>query len=231
MNRRQLLLALAAAGASAALPRLALAAEANRQAVIGAAWRGPNPNDPYFAGALVADWEARRLSTSATPSRCRPARTACWPKPMAACWWWASRPGTWLLRCDGKPAKLVPPVASSTTNGATARLGGHAVVCGRGRRCSTPPKPTCATGQRHGSACASGSTLTPAGGMGRPTASTRTSCCSTHEGHRDRRQRRRAAHGRADKKFDLHRMELLAGAARRRPAASCCASGASTTGA
>ena len=62
MNRRQLLLALAAAGASAALPRLALAAGANRQAVIGAAWRGPNPGDAYFAGALVADWEARTLS-------------------------------------------------------------------------------------------------------------------------------------------------------------------------
>jgi hypothetical protein len=58
VKRRDLLKAIAAC---AALPRLALAATTGK-AVIGAAWRGPNKTDPYFAGALVADWEAKRLS-------------------------------------------------------------------------------------------------------------------------------------------------------------------------
>ena len=105
MNRRQLLLALAAAGASAALPRLALAAEANRQAVIGAAWRGPNPNDPYFAGALVADWEARTLSIRyAIPLPTRPHGLLA--EADGGLLVLGARPGTWMLRCDGA-GKLV----------------------------------------------------------------------------------------------------------------------------
>jgi hypothetical protein len=100
MNRRQLLLALAAAGASAALPRLALAAGANRQAVIGAAWRGPNQGRPYFAGALVADWEARTASIRyAIPLPTRPHGLLA--EADGGLLVLGVRPGTWMLRCDG----------------------------------------------------------------------------------------------------------------------------------
>lgn len=126
MNRRQLLLALAAAGAGAALPRLALAAGASRQAVIGAAWRGPNPGDAYFAGALVADWEARTLSIRyAIPLPTRPHGLLA--EADGGLLVLGVRPGTWMLRCDGA-GKVVRQIRLDE-DGATAttlRLGGHA---------------------------------------------------------------------------------------------------------
>jgi hypothetical protein len=98
MKRRRFLLAV---GALAVLPRLALAAGEARQAVLGAAWRGPNKSDPYFAGALVADWEARRLDIRyAVPLPTRPHGLLA--EADGGLLVVGVRPGTWLLRCDGR---------------------------------------------------------------------------------------------------------------------------------
>jgi len=59
-NHRRFFAAVAAGVADSALPGIALATTP-RQAVVAAAWRGPNPGDPCFAGAMVADWETRKL--------------------------------------------------------------------------------------------------------------------------------------------------------------------------
>jgi hypothetical protein len=129
MNRRQLLLALAASGASTFLPRLALAANPARQAVIGAAWRGPNPSDPYVAGALVADWEAKQLTIRyAVPLPTRPHGILA--EPDGGLLVLGVRPGTWMLRCDGA-GKTVQRLRLDE-DGATARLGGHAVFSADG---------------------------------------------------------------------------------------------------
>lgn len=127
MHRRQALLALPALAALAALPRLALA-DSVRQAVVGAAWRGPNKTDPYFAGALVADWETRKLGIRyAVPLPTRPhGLLAEADGGLLAV---GVRPGTWLLRCDGEGR--VAQQMRVDEEGAT-RLNGHAVVSAKG---------------------------------------------------------------------------------------------------
>ncbi|MEI2695174.1 MAG: hypothetical protein V9E90_08910 [Saprospiraceae bacterium] len=50
------------------------------------------------------------------------------------------RPGTWLLRCDGKGE--VTQQLRVDEEGATARLNGHAIVASQAAMCSTPPRPT-----------------------------------------------------------------------------------------
>jgi hypothetical protein len=102
------------------------------------------------------------------------------------------RPGTWMLRCDGK-GKLIRS-RSGLTRTAPRRLGGHAEFSADGdaalhhrNRLARRPRPGRRARPPHPEA---------SWPNGRPTASTRTSCCSTHEGPRHRRQRRRAAHGR-----------------------------------
>lgn len=127
MNRRHALKFIAAC---AALPRLALAATTNATAVIGAAWRGPNPNDPYFAGALVADWETKRLSIRyAVPLPTRPHGILA--EADGGLLVLGVRPGAWMLRCDGegKPMQQV----RLDNDGATARLGGHAAFSADGK--------------------------------------------------------------------------------------------------
>ncbi|MFA4968038.1 MAG: DUF1513 domain-containing protein [Sulfuritalea sp.] len=126
MKRRQFLLA---AGALAALPRLALAAADARRAIIGAAWRGPNKSDPYFAGALVADWETRTLEIRyAVPLPTRPHGLLA--EADGGLLVVGVRPGTWLLRCDGKGE--VTQQLRVDEEGTTARLNGHAVVAASG---------------------------------------------------------------------------------------------------
>lgn len=129
MNRRQILLALAASGAAACLPRLALGAAGPRQAIIGAAWRGPNKSDPYFAGALAADWETRKLDIRyAVPLPTRPHGLLA--EADGGLLVVGVRPGTWLLRCDGKGE--VTQQLRVDEEGATARLNGHAIVAAKG---------------------------------------------------------------------------------------------------
>ncbi len=132
MNRRQLLLALATAATNAALPKLALAANpanVTRQAVLGAAWRGPNKSDPYFAGALVANWETRKLDILySVPLPTRPHGLLA--EADGGLLVVGARPGTWLLRCDGK-GEVMQQVKVDEESAAT-RLNGHAVVAASG---------------------------------------------------------------------------------------------------
>lgn len=129
MERRDFLFGMAAGLALAALPRLALAT-ASRQAVIGAAWRGPKPSDPYFAGALVADWEARTLFIRyAVPLPTRPHGLL--PEADGGLTILAVRPGAWMLRCDG--AGRVVRALRLEDEGET-RLAGHAIVSADGER-------------------------------------------------------------------------------------------------
>jgi hypothetical protein len=128
MDRRRFLQAVGAGLAGFAMPRLALASTPHRQAVIGAAWRGPNPNDPYFAGALVADWETRTLSIRyAVPLPTRPhGLLAGADGGLLVC---GVRPGSWMLRCDGS-GTLMQQIDLAAEG--DARLGGHVVASAGG---------------------------------------------------------------------------------------------------
>jgi hypothetical protein len=130
MDRRRFLYALGTGLAGAALPRLALASVPHRQAVIGAAWRGPNPTDPYFAGALVADWEARTLTIRySVPLPTRPHGLLAEAEGgLLVC---GVRPGSWMLRCDGN-GKLMQQIDLAAEG--SARLGGHVVRASAGER-------------------------------------------------------------------------------------------------
>lgn len=130
MNRRQLLLALAA---GAVLPRSVLAAAARvdtrvtSRAVIGAAWRGPDKSDPYFAGALVADWERRTLEIRyAVPLPTRPHGLL--PEADGGLLVVGVRPGAWLLRCDG--GGDITQQVDVAAESASVRLSGHLAVGG-----------------------------------------------------------------------------------------------------
>jgi hypothetical protein len=126
MKRRRFLLA---AGTLAALPRLALAAGDARRAMLGAAWRGPDKSDPYFAGALVADWETRRLDIRyAVPLPTRPHGLLA--EADGGLLVVGVRPGTWLLRCDGTGA--VTQQLRVDEEGTSARLNGHIVAGAKG---------------------------------------------------------------------------------------------------
>lgn len=121
MNRRQALLALPSLAAFAALPRLALAEDAS-QAVIGAVWRGPNKSDPYFAGALAADWDSRKIGiryAAPLPSRAHGILVEADGGLLVT----AYRFGDWLLRCDGQ-GKIVRQV--SLADEGERRCCGHA---------------------------------------------------------------------------------------------------------
>ncbi len=130
MKRRDFLHGLAAGAALATLPRLALASDAPHRAAVGAAWRGPKPSDPYFAGVLDADWEARTLSIRYTvPLPTRPhGLIAEADAGLTIC---GVRPGAWMLRCDG--AGKIMRHARLDEEGDT-RLAGHAVVSADGER-------------------------------------------------------------------------------------------------
>ena len=126
-NRRRFIAAVAAGVAGSALPGIALATTP-RQAIVAAAWRGPNPGDPYFAGTLVADWETRKLDIRhAVPLPSRPHGLL--PEADGGMLVVAARPGTWLMRCDtqGKVQQRVSLGESSTR-----RFCGHAVVAANG---------------------------------------------------------------------------------------------------
>lgn len=122
MNRRDALRMLPGLGALAALPRLSLAAEA-QQAGIGAAWRGPNKNDPYLAGELRADWSTRKLDIRYAvrlPGRAHDILA----EPDGGLLIVAFRFGDWLLRCDARGR--VTQTVSLKEEG-DRRCAGHAV--------------------------------------------------------------------------------------------------------
>ncbi|MCX8017140.1 MAG: DUF1513 domain-containing protein [Rhodocyclaceae bacterium] len=130
MRRRDFLQAAIAGAALAGLPRLAPAATPPRRAIVGAAWRGPKPTDPYFAGALEADWETRSLTIRyAVPLPTRPHGLIA--EEDGGLTILAVRPGAWLLRCDGA-GKIVRQVRLEDEG--ETRLGGHAIVAADGKR-------------------------------------------------------------------------------------------------
>lgn len=122
MNRRQAIASLAALGF---LPTFARAGDAAPVSLIGAAWRGPKPDDPYFAGLLAADWAAEKLSIRyAVPLPTRPHGIVA--EAGGGLLVLGVRPGTWLLRCDGE-GKIV---RHESLDGTATRLGGHAIPLG-----------------------------------------------------------------------------------------------------
>lgn len=121
MHRRHVLLSLPGLAALAALPRLALAEDAG-QAVVAAAWRGPKKSDPYYAGALVANWERPKVGIRYAvplPGRAHDVLA----EPDGGLLAVAYRFGDWLLRCDGQ-GKLVHQI--SLADEGERRCGGHA---------------------------------------------------------------------------------------------------------
>jgi hypothetical protein len=123
------MLACAASLSASALPKLALASDNPRQAVLGAAWRGPNKSDPYFAGALSADWETGKLGIRYAvplPTRAHGLLAEADGGLLVV----AARPGRWLLHCDGR-GEIVQQVKLEE-NTSAARLNGHAIVAAQG---------------------------------------------------------------------------------------------------
>lgn len=98
-------------------------------ALIGAAWRGPNPGDTYYAGVLAADWTRKKLEIrSATPLPTRPHGLL--PEAGGGLLVTGVRPGAWLLRCDGKGEVTQQINLENETS--SARLNGHAILSSRG---------------------------------------------------------------------------------------------------
>jgi hypothetical protein len=130
INRRRFLLSLGALGI---LPKAALAlspeSAGGEIALIGAAWRGPNPGDPYFAGVLAADWNRKKLEIRyAVPLPTRPHGLL--PEADGGLLVTGVRPGSWLLRCagDGQVTQQI----SVEDEASSARLNGHAIVSRNG---------------------------------------------------------------------------------------------------
>ncbi len=122
MNRRDVLRILPGLGALAALPRMSLAAESH-QATIGAAWRGPNKGDPYFAGELAADWTTQKQAIRYAvplPGRAHDVLA----EPEGGLLVVAYRFGDWLLRCDSR-GKVTQRI--SMKDEGDRRCAGHAV--------------------------------------------------------------------------------------------------------
>lgn len=133
LSRRRALQAMAAALAATALPAQVRAASRGTRAVVGAAWRGPRESDPYFAGTLIADWEARSLGFGyKVPLPTRPhGILAESDGGLLVC---GVRPGTWLLRCDGQ-GKITQQIDVQAEG--DCRLGGHAIASADGERLYT----------------------------------------------------------------------------------------------
>jgi hypothetical protein len=133
LARRRVLHGLAAGLAGATLPQLAQAGPNANRAVLGAAWRGPQASDPNFAGTLIADWQARTLGFGYTvplPSRAH----GLMAEPDGGLLVCSARPGTWLLRCDGK-GKRVQQI--DVRGEGDCRLGGHVIPSADGEQLYT----------------------------------------------------------------------------------------------
>lgn len=126
MPRRQFLNGLAALGAWSMLgPARAAATEMAHSTRIAAAWRGPNADDPYFAGVFEADWPRKKLRIEhAVPLPTRPHGLL--PESDGSLLVCGVRPGGWLLRMtpDGRIERQV----SLADEPGDCRLNGHAIV-------------------------------------------------------------------------------------------------------
>lgn len=124
MNRRQFLFSL---GATALLPVAGASAAADElpPTLIGAAWRGPRPGDPYRAGVLVANWERRTLAIRyAVPLPTRPHGLL--SEAGGGLVVTGARPGGWILRCDGD-GRIVRQ-RDLEADACTTRFNGHVIA-------------------------------------------------------------------------------------------------------
>jgi hypothetical protein len=133
LNRRHFLLSLATV---CALPQTTLASalaqvsertlgDAQQTTLIGASWRGPKLGDAHYAGVLEANWERKTLTIRyelALPTRPH----GLVPEVGGGLLVNGVRPGTWLLRCDGR-GKILQHV-DVTEESPTVRLSGHIAV-------------------------------------------------------------------------------------------------------
>lgn len=122
MNRRNFLLAMASIGI---WPQLGLAKTlvAAQGARVGAAWRGPNASDTYYAGALLADWSKKKVEIRyAVPLPTRPHGLI--PEADGGLLVIGVRPGGWMLRCDGEGKEMQRVQLDAEPY--NARLNGHA---------------------------------------------------------------------------------------------------------
>jgi len=123
MDRRQ---ALAVAAAMWAAPWAARASGPEGGALsMGAAWRGPRETDPQQLGAIDLDFARRRAAirwSLPLPSRAHGLLALADGALLAV----ATRPGTWLIRCDrdGKVTRRVDIDGEPDRH----RLDGHAVL-------------------------------------------------------------------------------------------------------
>lgn len=129
MNRRHFLKLIGACGV---LPQIGLASAAGSEphtALIGAAWRGPNPGDTYHAGVLAADWGRKKLEIRhAVPLPTRPHGLLV--EADGSLLVTGVRPGAWLMRLDAK-GEIIRQL-SLTDEAASTRLNGHAISSQRG---------------------------------------------------------------------------------------------------
>ena len=117
------------AGACGLLAHGGIALSANtategQQARVAAAWRGPNPSDPYHAGVLLADWGRKKieiLHSVLLPTRPH----GLLPEADGSLLVAGVRPGTWLMRIDPE-GKISRQVEIETS--ANALLNGHALT-------------------------------------------------------------------------------------------------------
>jgi len=125
-ERRQFLQGLAAIGAWSLLGS-ARAAPTHDAATtrIAAAWRGPRPDDPYFAGVFEADWSQKKLRIQqAIPLPTRPHGLL--PEVGGSVLVCGVRPGRWLLRmaADGRIERQI----NLDDEPGHCRLNGHAIA-------------------------------------------------------------------------------------------------------
>lgn len=132
IHRRQFLKFIGAASVVGGARRV-LADEGRlpQKALIAAGWRGPKPDDPYFAGLLEADWLSKKISIRhavAIPSRPH----GLLPEADGSLLVTAFRPGPWLMRLDaeGRVAQQLN-IAEETPN---HRFTGHVVVSRDGKQ-------------------------------------------------------------------------------------------------
>lgn len=116
-------------GALGALPQVGLSWAADggapRNALVAAAWRGPNAGDTYFAGVLATDWDRKKLiirNSAALPTRPH----GLLPEADGNLLVIGVRPGAWLMRCDRNGQVMQQANLAEEESG--ARLNGHAVV-------------------------------------------------------------------------------------------------------
>lgn len=128
-GRRRCIQSFGAVGICATMPHLAFASLAldppQASSLIGAAWRGPNAQDPYYAGVLAADWVAKTLTVRyalALPGRPHGLVAETGRGLLVN----GLRPGAWLLRCDG--AGQVVKQIDIPSESRHVRLSGHIAV-------------------------------------------------------------------------------------------------------